>query len=61
MQLEKQPRVGDQVIVDGREGVFFVLNYDGETRCVSLLPSDDARILDDVSVDTLTIVPNHGL
>ena len=47
--------------MDGREGVFFVLNYDGETRCVSLLPSDDARILDDVSVDTLTIVPNHGL
>jgi hypothetical protein len=57
MPPKKLPSVGDRVNVEGREGVFFVLQCDGEARTVCLLPSDDGRILDNVSVDSLAILP----
>jgi hypothetical protein len=57
MPLMKLPRTGDRVNVKGREGVFFVLKCDIDLRTVSLLPSDDGEHLDDISVDTLTILP----
>ena len=57
MPNKKLPRVGERVNLEGREGVFFVLKCDGEARTASLLPSDDGRILDNVSVDSLTILP----
>jgi hypothetical protein len=57
MPLTKLPRTGDRVKVEAREGVFFVLKCDGETRTVSLLASDNGPILDGISVDTLTILP----
>jgi hypothetical protein len=57
MARKKLPRVGDRVNVDGREGVFFVLKCNSGTRMVSLLPPDNGPILDDITVDTLTILP----
>lgn len=60
MPHEKLPRVGDRVNVVGREGVFFVVKFDGEARSVSLLPSDDRRILYDIPMDTLRTIPGPG-
>jgi hypothetical protein len=57
MTRKRLPRVGDRVNVDGREGVFFVLKCDVETLTVSLLPSDNGSILNDISVGALTILP----
>jgi hypothetical protein len=65
MQSKKLPRVGDQVNVEGREGVFFVLNADEETRCTTLIPNDDGPILNEISVDSLTVIarpsPNRAI
>jgi hypothetical protein len=57
MSRNNLPKVGDRVNVEGREGVFFVLNADEERGCASLLPSDDGPILNEIPVDTLTILP----
>jgi len=54
---DKLPKVGERVNVEGREGIFFVLTVNGESRTVSLLPHVDGRVLDNVSVDTLTMLP----
>jgi len=53
---DKLPKVGERVNVEGREGIFFVLTVNGESRTVSLLPHVDGRVLDNVSVDTLTML-----
>ena len=47
----------DRVNLDGREGVFFVLECNDETRIVSLLRSNKGPILHNISVDELTIFP----
>jgi hypothetical protein len=57
MPIEKLPKVGERVNIKGQEGIFFVLSLDAETRTVSLLPHDDGRVVDNVSVDTLTTLP----
>jgi hypothetical protein len=57
MTRKKLPKVGDRVNVEGREGVFFVLEANRETRCASLLPSDNGPILNEVPVDALKILP----
>jgi hypothetical protein len=55
--VEKLPRIGDRVNVAGRDGAYFVLTVNEEARTVSLLPHVDGRVLDNVSVDTLTMLP----
>ena len=57
MPEEKLPRVGDRVNVDGRVGVFFVLDVDRGAHSVTLLPSDTGRRLDKIPVETLAILP----
>ena len=47
----------DRVNLDGREGVFFVLECNDKTRIVSLLRSNKGLILHNISVDELTIFP----
>jgi hypothetical protein len=51
------PRVGERISVDGRDGVFLVLSVDHEAQSVSLLPSVDGGLLDNIPVDALTILP----
>jgi len=51
------PSVGDRVNARGHEGVFLILQCDDDKRTVSLLPSDNGKILDDIPVDQLTILP----
>ena len=60
MKSQNMPRVGDRVNITGQDAVFFVLDMNGEARSVSLLPSDNGRILSDISVDTLTVLPKSG-
>ena len=54
---EKLLRVGDRVNINGRDGVFLILSLDAEKGTASLLPSDSGKILDDIPVDRLTILP----
>jgi hypothetical protein len=53
-------KIGDQVTITGQGGVFFVLHLNFETLSASLLPSDDSQILNDISVDTLALLPRPG-
>ena len=48
--------VGDRVAVEGRDDVFFVLSLDHAAKSASLLPNDNGPILNEISVDTLTIL-----
>jgi len=54
---EKLLRVGERVNINGRDGIFLVLSLDAEKGTASLLPSDSGKILDDIPVDRLAILP----
>ena len=54
-------RVGDRVNVEGREGVFYVLQVYLDTRSASLLPSDDGPVLRAIPMGTLRMLPRPDL
>jgi hypothetical protein len=54
---EKLLRVGDRVNINERDGIFLVLSLDPEKGTASLLPPDSGKLLDDIPVDRLTILP----
>jgi len=54
---EKLLRVGDRVNINERDGIFLVLSLDAEKGTASLLPPDNGKLLDDIPVDRLTILP----
>ena len=54
---EKLLRVGDRVNINEMDGIFLVLSLDAEKGTASLLPPDNGKLLDDIPVDRLTILP----
>jgi hypothetical protein len=56
---EKLLRVGDRVNINGRDGIFLVLSLDAEKGTASLLPPDSGKLLDEIPVDRLTILPRQ--
>ena len=54
---EKLLRVGDRVNINERDGIFLVLSLDAEKGTASLLPPNNGKLLDDIPVDRLTILP----
>jgi len=54
-------RIGDQVTMEGSEGVFLVVDADPEAQTASLLPSDRGKILDEIAWATLKFYHGPGV
>ena len=54
------PRVGDRVTVDGQDGVFFVLSVNDAAPSLSLLSSENGKVLDNIGMGSLTSLPRPG-
>ena len=60
MEVEKLIGVGDQVTIEGHDGVFFVLASSDAWQTVSLLAPNGGKCLDSIPVSNLTLFKRPG-